>query len=144
MKTQEKRNNNDEIFEAIKGSLEIDIKFLFHGKMQWDNPTNSDTRDVYLVTLKDKNGRKCEILYGQCIAESSNQNSKPKKKPTFADVLYSIERNDPETFDDFCSNFGYDNDSIKDHKIYMEVQKQYQFMRSLPCIDKINDILQDY
>ena len=135
--------HNKQIIEAIKDCLTVEVEFQFHGKMPWDEATSKDTRDVYLVTLTNAQGKKYQTQYGQSIA-NSRKGPERKIKPTLADVLYSIERNDPETFDDFCSNFGYDNDSIKAHKIYMEVQKQYYFMRSLPCVEKINEILQDY
>lgn len=165
-------NHNEQIKKAIKDCLTVKIEFLFHGKMPWDEPTSKATRDVYLVTLTNENGKTYQTQYGQSLVKSDPRkmsddalkcyfsNSKDyhdfkdgltlrKKiaqieKPSIADVLYSIERNDPETFEDFCSNFGYNNDSIKAHKIYIEAQKQYYFMKSLPCIEKINEILQDY
>lgn len=135
-------NHNKQIIEAIKDCLTVEIKFLYHASMDWDDL--GVTRDIFLVALTNKiSGKMYRTEFGQSLAESHKDN-RPKHKPSVADVLYSIERYDPETFDDFCSNFGYNNDSIKAHKIYIEAQKQYYFMRSLPCIEKINEILQEY
>lgn len=51
--------------------------------------------------------------------------------PTDYDILASIEKNDPGTFDDFCSNYGYDTDSRKAEKVYFAVQKQASEVRML-------------
>lgn len=44
------------------------------------------------------------------------------------DVLCCLEKYEVGTFDDFCSNYGYDNDSIKTHKIYKAVAREYKNM----------------
>jgi len=41
--------------------------------------------------------------------------------PTAYDVLTCLTKYDPGTFEDFCSNYGYDTDSRKAEKIYKEV-----------------------
>ena len=46
--------------------------------------------------------------------------------PSDYDILSSIEKYDPETFEDFCSNYGYDEDSRNAENIYQAVRKQYQ------------------
>lgn len=48
------------------------------------------------------------------------------KKPTKKDILYSMIMDDVSNmnFDDFCNEFGYDNDSIKASKIYKGCQEE--------------------
>jgi hypothetical protein len=42
------------------------------------------------------------------------------------DLLACIEKYDPGTFENFCSDFGYDEDSRRAETIYHAVQKEYQ------------------
>ena len=48
------------------------------------------------------------------------------KKPTIKDVLYSMMMDDVNNinFNDFCGEFGYDNNSIKALKIYEDCQEE--------------------
>lgn len=50
------------------------------------------------------------------------------KKPQVKDVLYSMIMDDVSNmnFDDFCNEFGYDNDSIKALETYKACEKQTQ------------------
>lgn len=51
---------------------------------------------------------------------------KPQKTPPsdYA-ILSTIEKHDPETFEDFCSNYDYNTDSRKAMDVYLKVQKQW-------------------
>lgn len=46
------------------------------------------------------------------------------KPPTEYDVLACLTKYDPGTFEDFCSEFGYETDSIKATKIYQSVKSE--------------------
>ena len=46
--------------------------------------------------------------------------------PTAYDVLACLTKNDPGTFEDFCSEFGYDEDSRKAEKIYNAVLDEWK------------------
>lgn len=48
------------------------------------------------------------------------------KEPTAYDVLACLQKCDPGTFEDFCSEFGYDTDSRKAEKIYKAVVNEWQ------------------
>ena len=48
------------------------------------------------------------------------------KTPTAYDVLVCLTKYDPGTFEDFCSEFGYDTDSRKAEKTYMAVKDEWQ------------------
>ena len=45
--------------------------------------------------------------------------------PTAYDVLACLTKNDPGTFEDFCSDFGYDQDSRTAEKTYKAVCKEW-------------------
>jgi hypothetical protein len=51
---------------------------------------------------------------------------KEGKAPTEYDILACLQKYDPETFEDFCANFGYDEDSRKAEKIYNAVVDEYK------------------
>lgn len=45
--------------------------------------------------------------------------------PTAYSLLTSITKSDPGTFDDFCSEFGYDNDSIRANETWKAVKEEW-------------------
>ncbi len=48
------------------------------------------------------------------------------KQPTAYDVLTCVQKYDPGTFENFCSEFGYDTDSRKSEKLYKAIVNEYQ------------------
>lgn len=77
-----------------------------------------------------------------------DENGKPKK-PSKKDVLFSIMMNDVSgmSFNDFCSEFGYDNDSIKALKIYEGCQREteaYYDMFDSEEREILRELLEDY
>ena len=53
------------------------------------------------------------------------------KEPTPYDILACLTKYDPETFEDFCSEFGYDTDSRSAKKTYKAVVKEWNGIVSL-------------
>ena len=51
--------------------------------------------------------------------------------PTLYDVMACLTKYDPGTFEDFCSDFGYDTDSRKAEKIYNAVEGEWLKVQSL-------------
>lgn len=51
--------------------------------------------------------------------------------PTAYDVLASIEKYEVTTFEDFCSNYGYDIDSRKAYKTYKAVKREWENVKKL-------------
>lgn len=70
--------------------------------------------------------------------------------PILGEVLASIFQDAQASeygFEEFCDNFGYDNDSIKALKIYKECQKaRGKFYRLFPDVthDELYELLQSY
>lgn len=71
------------------------------------------------------------------------------KKPTIKDVLYSMMRDDVSemNFNDFCGEFGFDNNSIKALKLYKDCQKGtevYYDMFDSEEREILEELLRDY
>ena len=81
---------------------------------------DKEARNVYQITLK-RDGNAYSFRFGQSIVDSRPNG----QKPTAYDILACVQKNDPGTFEDFCSDFGYDEDSRKAEKIYFAVQKEW-------------------
>jgi len=78
---------------------------------------DTQARYVFPITLK-RNGKRFTITFGQSIAAGD-------KVPTIYDVLSVITNRDPEDFETFCSDFGYDSDSRKAERVYKAVVKEW-------------------
>ena len=71
------------------------------------------------------------------------------RKPSKKDVLYSMLLDDVSgvDFDEFCAEFGYDNDSIKALKIYEACQRETKALHNMfdsDEIDMLRELLEDY
>lgn len=85
--------------------------------------------------VKDKNPRftktfpnkQAAIYYAAKIGNSFNVTKNPNfKAPTAYDVLTCLQKYEVGTFENFCSEFGYDTDSRKAQKIYKAVVNEWQ------------------
>jgi len=56
---------------------------------------------------------------------------KGRKAPEAYDILACLQTYDIGTFNDFCMDFGYDNDSIKAQKTYFAVQNEFEGLKRL-------------
>lgn len=74
-------------------------------------------RHIFRVTIKNKLGS-YTFSFGQSIAQDATP-------PTAYDILTCLQKSDVGSFDDFCSEFGYDTDSKKAEKIYKAVCEEY-------------------
>jgi len=81
--------------------------------------------DKYLVKLT-RGSRTYQFDYWNSLHDKEN-----KIKPCSYDVLSCLDVNSPDTFKDFCSEFGYDEDSRKVEKIFYDVQHQVISLKTL-------------
>lgn len=91
-------------------------------------------RWVFTLRLRRK-GKQYTFTFGQSIAAGGEE-------PSMYDVLASITKYDPEDFENFCSEFGYSDDSISALKIYKSVVKEYKAVERLfgDIIDELDEI----
>ena len=74
----------------------------------------------YKVTIQ-RNGKSWTFDF------SDSENNKQKNiMPTAYDVLACLQKYEVGTFEDFCADYDYDNDSIKSMKVYKAVVKEYK------------------
>lgn len=109
------------------------------------------SRDIYQVTLNRQGRPLFSCRFGQSIRNSgfsitqSIKDSwiKPKKgerrriAPTAYDVLACLTTYEPGTILEFCSNYGYDHDSIKANKIYKDVCEEYNSLRKVYSLEEL-------
>lgn len=61
-------------------------------------------------------------------------------EPNAYDILACLTTYDPGDFEEFCSNYGYGNDSIKAMKTYKAVVKEYQNLAMLYNDDELEKL----
>lgn len=79
-------------------------------------PDEKDSRDIYKVRIRRK-GKQMTFTFG------ANLNG---DKPTAYDILACLTKYDPGTLEDFCSDYGYDEDSRKAESTYKAVCKEWR------------------
>lgn len=92
--------------------------------------TDTEKRYVFKMKLK-RNGKSYTFNFGQSINGGSNE-------PTMYDILACIEKNGYASFEDFCSELGYDSDSKSAEKIFKSVEKEHAAVQNL-----FGDILEE-
>ena len=97
---------------------------------------DKETRDIYLITLK-RGERIFKFKFGQSINKSGYSN---RDKPTAYDILSCLTKNEVGTFENFCGDFGYDEDSRKAEKTYKAVLAEWQNVKMLWSDDEINKL----
>lgn len=112
---------------ATKNGIKLKINRTTYGK---HFPEDKESRYIFNCTLS-RNGKKYTFNFGQSIAAGNVE-------PTMYDILTTLTKYDPETFEDFCSEYGYNTDSIKALNTYKAVQREFNGVNRL-----FNDILEE-
>lgn len=62
--------------------------------------------------------------------------------PSLYDILTCLTKSDPGTFEDFCLEYGYDNDSRKALEVYFAVQKDWIECNNIfhDCLDELQEV----
>ena len=113
-----KTNQSELSKEISKLGIKITSKYLGEGSEKTDRPYKYWSYDNWLCTLEFE-GRKESFSYKTGLGH--RKNNKPQN-PDVADVVYSIVSDwdaGSMPFEEFCDNFGYDNDSIKALNTYL-------------------------
>ena len=103
------------------------IEIVFFKKMAYFEEDKKDNvkRDVYNVVIK--NARyEYKLKFGASIRDTEN-----KIKPDEYDILACLTHYEPGTFEDFCCNYGYNNDSITASNIYKACKEEYEAITKL-------------
>lgn len=124
---QQIENLNDqskykEAAELAANTLEIKIKKDW---LKYDYHFAGDKVQRHIFKIKlTKNGKSFSFNFGQSIKKDANE-------PTTYDILTCLQKYEVGTFENFCGDFGYDEDSRKAEKIYKAVCKEFTNMKKL-------------
>lgn len=114
-----------------------------------------DERCLYEITLTSPRGSmtfdfwdsiqntKIRIMPFDEYNVQANKELAAKKKaavPSVYDVLACLTKCDPGTFEDFCSNYGYDEDSRTAERVYFTVQKEYTQLARLFTPEQMEEL----
>lgn len=133
-KGKDKRNWYDVVITTPKGTM----SFVF-----WDSIHNTEITAMTLEQYVEKNLKR--RLNDMSYAEKIKANKKLKQEKTEAvpnayDVLACLQKYDVGTFEDFCSEFGYDEDSRTAERIYFAVQKEYKELASIFTEEQMEEL----
>ena len=97
-------------------------------------PEDKQARWVFTLRLR-RNKKQYTFTFGQSIAAGGEE-------PSMYAVLAALTKYDPEDFENFCSEYGYSDDSISALRTYKAVVKEYQAVVRLfgDIIDELNEI----
>jgi hypothetical protein len=84
---------------------------------------DEEKRYIFNCTLT-RNRKRYTFNFGQSIATGNVE-------PTMYDILTCLTKYDPETFEFFCGEYGYNTDSIKALKTYKAVQREFNGINRL-------------
>ena len=80
-------------------------------------PNDKEQRDVYGIKIT-RGKRSWSFDFGNSINNTGI-------KPTSYDILACLTKSDPESFENFCNEYGYDFDSRTAEKTYNAVKKEW-------------------
>ena len=125
---------NDYEIQALNFAKKYGVKLQILGseyKTKWGE---QQIRWVFKCKLL-RNYKSYTFDFGQSIADGS-------KEPAMYDILTCLTKYDPETFDNFCAEFGYDIDSRNSKKIYKAVCKEFAAVERLfgDVIEELQEI----
>lgn len=95
-------------------------------------PEDKEQRYIFKFTLKNSNGS-YTAKFGQSISEGSNE-------PTAYSVLACLTKYDVGSFEDFCSEFGYDTDSRTAERTYKAVCKEFAGISKLFTTEQLEQL----
>ena len=87
-------------------------EFDRHGYMFPDDERRGEMRDIFTCYLKrDHNDKVFSTRFGQSINDTTGDGGNP---PNAYDLLACLEKYDPEEYEDWCFNFGFEFKSADD------------------------------
>lgn len=130
-------------------------------------PNDKEKRDIYTLTLTRENGRSFSVRFGQSINHSQPSDQEIKKIKTYSkdfndeqkklkarkaqikvpnayDMLCCITKYSPGSLQNFCSEFGYDEDSKRAEKIYISVVEEWFKVEAFFTAEELEEIQEIY
>lgn len=118
--------------QAIDFAKKHGIKLFAIGKPKCKYYFDDDKQKRYVFKLKlTRNNKGYTFTFGQSVSNGA-------KMPTMYDVLTCLTKYDPDTFEDFCSEFGYDTDSRR--AVISKRERYYANGKGATWCEKCGDI----
>jgi len=115
-----------------KYELSLNIREAVPQKAPLWQKGNEDHGINYYCTLSNKDGKHYAFDFWGSIKDKENDFRGFSKAPSAYDVLACIDTYaDGYTFEDFCTSYGYDTDSITAEKTYKAVQYQTEKLKEI-------------
>ena len=84
------------------------------------------------------------LYYGdysvRCKVQKELKQKKAEAKPTCYDVLACMTHYDPGSFQNFCDDYGYSNDSIRALKTYLAIQDEWENLRRIFTSEQLEEL----
>lgn len=97
-------------------------------------------QSAYFFKLKDFLLREGFPIGMSALGHRLVEKTKEAIKPNAYDILACLDVLYDDNFDDFCSSFGYDTDSITAEKTYRAVQEQDRALRRLFTMEQLEKL----
>lgn len=138
MKITVHESKKNEVSEYEQQAIDFCDRFgvtMKVGKSKYENPIWDDTPHYIFPVTFTRDGNSMTVRYAQSIKDGNTE-------PTAYDVLATIQKYDPGTFEDFCSEYGYDSDSKAHERIYKAVRKEWNDVDRVfgDCLDELQEI----
>lgn len=133
-KEKEKRCLYEITLISPRGSMVFDF---------WDSIQNAEVREMTFEAYAEKRylAPFTSLTLLEKIQASKELAAKKKAAiPSVYDVLACLTKYDPGTFEDFCSDYGYDKDSRTAERIYFAVQKEYAQLARLFTPEQMEEL----
>jgi len=132
--------------EGFLRDAKTNINIVYTGKRK-HSTDDEEKRDCYSVTLSNSKGE-YEFSFGDSIENTQNRDSPKLYKPgyrkenqhqkvTAYDVISCLTKNPPGDFEDFCSDYGYDNDSKAAEKVYKAGVAEYRGLKAIFSMEEL-------
>lgn len=130
MKVDESNEYEKQAFDFVKRhNIDFIVKLLKKDKYFSDD---KEERNIYEIKLSRKR-KEYVFTFGQSINAT-----KTGEAPTYYDILACLTKYEVGTFEDFCADFGYDEDSRTAEKTYKAVCEEWTNVERL-----FGDILEE-
>ena len=116
--------------------------YIKHGPHFDDDKKRGKERDIWRLQLikpeMADNGhlKRLSIRFGNSEVNSDHG----KTAPTPYALLSCITKSDPDCFSEFCSSFGFDDDSISAMRIYKAVKKEWEKVQQFFTEDELHEL----
>jgi len=134
-----------DIYEITLSRNNRSFTFTFGNSIAYSGEYKLFCQPYGLITLTEEEKKEYKYVkkaIAKKIGSTYLQNheycqNKDFQAPTAYDILACLTKYDPETFEDFCLNYGYDTDSRQAEKIYNAVQNEYNNLKMLYSDDEL-------